>query len=66
MLSNFKLAAAAKGPGVGGTKTWGAKRPVESATVNPINGVFVLFDKVLFNWDKITNAASQNTGIETK
>ena len=39
---------------------------MERATVNPINGVFVFLDKVLFNWDKITNAASQNTGIETK
>ncbi len=65
-FSKFKFAAAAKGPGVGGTKTWGANKPVDNATVSPTSGVFVCFERVLLSCDKMTKAASQNTGIDTK
>ena len=44
----------------------GAKSPVDSATVRPTKGVLVCFERVLFSCDKMTNAASQKTGIETK
>ena len=65
-FSRAKFDAAAKGPGVGGTRTWGAKRPVDNATLSPTNDVFVCLDNVLLIFDKITKAASQKTGIETK
>ena len=65
-FSRDKFEAAAKGPGVGGTKTWGAKSPVDKATLKPIKGVFVCLDKVLLTFDNITKAASQKTGIDTK
>ena len=65
-FSNDKLDAAAKGPGVGGTKTWGANNPVDNATLSPTKEVLVFLDSVLLIFDKITKAASQKTGIETK
>ena len=65
MFFRSRLDAAAKGPGVGGIKTWGANNPVDKATVRPTNGVFVWLANVLFNRERITKAASQNTGIET-
>ena len=64
-LSSSRLAAAARGPGVGGIKTWGAKSPVDNATVNDTMGVLVWFDIDLFNEFKIINAESQKTGIDT-
>ena len=65
-LSNLRLNAAASGPGVGGTKTWGANNPVDNATVKPVKGILVCFESVLFILDMITKAASQKIGIDTK
>ena len=65
-FSSSRFAAAAMGPGVGGTRTCGAKSPVYKATVRPTNWVLVCLDMVLFKLDKITKAASQKTGIDTK
>ena len=65
-LLSSRLAAAARGPGVGGIKTWGAKSPVDNATLSPTKDVLVFLERVLLIFDKITKAASQKTGIETK
>ena len=62
---NSRLAAAARGPGVGGISTCGAYNPVERATVSETKGVLVFSDRDLFNEFKITNAESQKTGIDT-
>ena len=65
ILFKSKLAAAASGPGVGGTRTWGANKPVESATVIDFFELLVNSDIFLFKDERIINAASQNTGMET-
>ena len=65
-MSNSRFAAAAKGPGVGGTNTCGANKPVDRATVKATKGVFVCAERDLFKEDKITKAESQNTGMETR
>ena len=61
-----RLAAAANGPGVGGTRTWVANKPVESATAIVFFEFLVNSDIFLLNEDRIINAASQNTGMEIK
>ena len=58
------MEAAASGPGVGGTKTWGAKRPVERATPRDFNGTLDFFEIDFMAFESIIKAASQKTGIE--
>ena len=50
---------------MGGTRTWGAKSPVERAIVSVFFEVLVNSDNFLFNVESIIKAASQKTGIET-
>ena len=60
----MRLDAAASGPGVGGTKTWGANRPVERATPRDFNGIFDFIEIDFMVFERIMKAASQKTGIE--
>ena len=65
-ISAPKIDADAKGPGVGGTNTWVAYRPVANETAKTVIEVPIF---LLNDWqigDKIINPESQNTGIDTK
>ncbi len=63
--SSWKNSAIAKGPGVGGTKEWVTKRaaPSEQEMVTTLFPVFRESD--LESGERMTNAESQKTGIET-
>ena len=59
------VAAAARGPGVGGISTWGANRPVLKATVKALPLTFAFLDMLLVSGERRINAASQKTGMAT-
>ena len=56
------IAAAAKGPGVGGTMVWEAVKPIPKATAVPASETPTFRVKALFNGVKITNPESAKTG----
>ncbi len=64
-ISAPTVAAAANGPGVGGTKTCVVNKPVDRAIANTVSDMPVRLLKALFRVDRITNPESQNTGMET-
>ena len=65
-FSNLRLDAAASGPGVGGTNTWGAKRLVERATPRDFNGIFDFSEIDFMVFERIMKAASQKGWLNEK
>ena len=61
--STFKLAAAVKGPGVGGTMAWVICKPQANERAKLITDIPVTEDMALTRGAKITIAESAKTGI---
>ena len=64
-FSSPRLAAAAKGPGVGGISVCAANKPVDRAMVSASSGTFERSESSLLSDESMTKAESQKTGIET-
>lgn len=62
----FKLPAADKGPGVGGTSVWVAKSPPESPMAIVPSGILDFFATILLSFERIIKPESQKTGMPTK
>ena len=62
--SASKIAAAANGPGVGGTNTWAEYKPVAKAMANTRAGIPVFLLMALFKEESMMYPESQYTGME--
>ncbi len=64
--SALRIAAAAMGPGVGGTRQWVVIRPVDKAIAEPAREILAFFESALLRDERMTKPESAKTGMETR